>query len=109
MKPLDQERQAVEKLRRESEQIWERLQLAQRAHQGLLDEIATADVDFPDFRLLVGRRDVERARIEVLEPRARAARERWEDARQHLARAEQLAAAPAPAPVKSRSAMEWEP
>src|SRR6266851_3690818 len=108
MKPLDQERQAVEKFHQESDRAWERLQVSQRAHQSILDELAVADVDFPDFPRLVARREVERARVEVLEPRARLARDRWDEARKNLARLEQRAAAPAPAPAKSSSSTGWE-
>jgi len=108
MTPLDREREALEKLREEHERIWTRLSEADRAHALLVDDLATADVDFPDFRLLVARLAVEAARVQVLKPRERAARERWEDARKHFTRAEMLAAEPPPVPAKSYSTPEWE-
>jgi hypothetical protein len=109
MKPLEEARQAVEKLREEMHRLTERSQVAQQAHRRALEELAAADVDSPDFGRIVAKVAVECARVDVLGPRVRLARHRWEEAQQRLGQLEQRAAMPPPPPPQPRWGAAWEP
>jgi len=107
MKEIEEGRQAAEQCKHERDQLFARFQVAQQELERVGMEIATADIDSPEFAQLVARRGVVSAQTEVLAPRVRRSFERLDEAQRKLAKLEQRAAAPPPAPRK-RELISWE-